>query len=209
MKKKRILMGVAAALILTAIGGGSLAFFSATGSKVQQKINTRNLDVAFYEDDTKLPNNEINVKVTTPGEPIKKEVGIVNYGDVPLYARITIKKYWASGDKKLQSADFDKSKIIVGCANLGNSSGNWIKYSEDKEEIVLYYTDPVAAGDRSEIFMDEISISEDLGNDYTGTNVMLSLEVDAVQVYAGTDAILSEWGVAAEMDGEHITGIYD
>ena len=44
MKKRILLMGVAAALVTTALIGGSLAYFQADGRNVQKQISTRTLE---------------------------------------------------------------------------------------------------------------------------------------------------------------------
>ena len=49
MKRKIVLMGVAAALTATALIGGSLAYFQADGQKVQQQMNTRTLSISLKD----------------------------------------------------------------------------------------------------------------------------------------------------------------
>ena len=49
MKRKIVLMGVAAALTATALIGGSLAYFQADGQEVQQQMNTRTLSISLKD----------------------------------------------------------------------------------------------------------------------------------------------------------------
>lgn len=49
MKKRILLMGVAAALVTTALIGGSLAYFQADGRNVQQQISTRTLGISLTD----------------------------------------------------------------------------------------------------------------------------------------------------------------
>ena len=56
--------------------------------------------------------------------------------------------------------------------------------------------------------MDLIQISQDLQNDYADLGVELKMQADAVQILAGQDAIMSEWGVLATIDDQgYITKI--
>ena len=55
--------------------------------------------------------------------------------------------------------------------------------------------------------MDSLQIAADLDNSYTDLGIGLDVEVDAVQAFAAQDAMLSEWGVWAEIDGGHIVSV--
>lgn len=205
MNKKRLLMGMAAALVITALAGGSLAYFSATGSKVQQNINTQTLGIEFsygenaaevQSAESAFGADEITVKAM-PGKSYVKEVAVKNTEEVSLYARVKIRKYWIDGDGKDLGKDPEKIRIISDEAN-----GSWIIEDQDKEEIVMYYTKPLAAGEETSFFMNEIEISHTIGNDYADAAIRLDLTTDGVQTYAAEDAILSEWGVAAEINSD-------
>lgn len=82
MKKKLILMGVAAALVTITLIGGSLAYFQATGHQVQQQINTKTLEIQLSEAGqdgsgkeiyTELPNGTVFVDKIAPAELRQRE----------------------------------------------------------------------------------------------------------------------------------------
>ena len=49
--------------------------------------------------------------------------------------------------------------------------------------------------------MDRIGISSDLKNEYADLGIALKMQADAVQTLKGQDAMMSEWGVLATIDG--------
>lgn len=206
MKKKYILMGVAAALIATTIVGGSLAYFQADGSNVQQQINTKTLSIALTGSGGSDAAGSVFLDGAMPGDTVTKSVKIENTGDTPLYARATIRKYWGSYEKSSDTLnkDFEKdtSRITVETLN------NWYVSEEGDEDetIVLYYQDPIQPGESVDL-METLKIAADLDNSYTDLGIGLDVEVDAVQAFAAQDAMLSEWGVWAEIDGGHITSV--
>lgn len=199
-------MGVAAALITTTIVGGSLAYFQADGHNVQQQINTKTLSIALTGSGGSDAAGSVFLDGAMPGDTVTKSVKVENTADTPLYARATIRKYWGSYEKSSDtlSKDFEKdtSRITVEPLN------NWYVSEEGDgdETIVLYYQDPIQPGESVDL-MDTLKIAADLDNSYTDLGIGLDVEVDAVQAFAAQDAMLSEWGVWAEIDGGHITSV--
>ena len=80
MKKKYILMGVAATLLVTAIAGGSLAYFQADGENVQQQINTKSLSIDLIGSGNENTKQSVLVANTMPGEQIEKNVKVEKRG---------------------------------------------------------------------------------------------------------------------------------
>ena len=201
MKKKYILMGVAATLLVTAIAGGSLAYFQADGENVQQQINTKSLSIDLIGSGNENTKQSVLVANTMPGEQIEKNVKVENTADTPLYTRVTIRKYWGDFSNNNLTKDFDKdtSKILIPTLE------NWyISTGEgDDETIVMYYQDPIQPGESVDV-MYSLEVSPELNNTYANLGIGLDVEAEAVQAFAAQDAILSEWGVWAEIDGDHI-----
>lgn len=206
MKKNYILMGVAAALITTTIVGGSLAYFQADGRNVQQQINTKTLSIALNGTGNREAGGSVYMEGAMPGGTVNKSVKVENTADTPLYARVTIRKYWGNYTEATDTLDkdFEKdtAKITIEPMN------NWYVSEEGDEDetLVLYYRDPIQPGESVDI-MDSLKIAADLDNSYTDLGIGLDVEVDAVQAFAAQDAMLSEWGVWAEIDGGHITSV--
>ncbi len=201
MKKKYILMGVAATLLVTAIAGGSLAYFQADGENVQQQINTKSLSIDLIGSGNENTKQSVLVANTMPGEQIEKNVRVENTADTPLYTRVTIRKYWGDFSNDNLTKDFDKdtSKILIPTLE------NWyISTGEgDDETLVMYYQDPIQPGESVDV-MYSLEVSPELNNTYANLGIGLDVEAEAVQAFAAQDAILSEWGVWAEIDGDHI-----
>lgn len=206
MKKKYILMGVAAALIATTIIGGSLAAFQADGN-VQQNINTRSLSIALSEDD-KAVRGEFSPETAMPGSDMEKSITIENTADTPLYARVTIRKYWASrseeGDGLNKEYGMGADKIV-----LDINGDEWYEdtAAKDEETSVYYYRMPLEAGASVEM-LESLKIDENLDNSYTDKGIGLDVEVDAIQAMGAQNAMLSEWGVWADISKDgYITAI--
>lgn len=206
MKKKYILMGVAAALITTTIVGGSLAYFQADGRNVQQQINTRTLSIALTGSENPDASGSLYLEGAMPGDTVTKSVKVENTADTPLYARVTIRKYWGDYTEATDTLnkDFDRDTTKISIQPLEN----WYVSEEGDEDetLVLYYQDPIQPGESVDI-MDSLQIAADLDNSYTDLGIGLDVEVDAVQAFAVQDAMLSEWGVWAEIDGGHIVSV--
>ena len=206
MKKKYILMGVAAALITTTIVGGSLAYFQADGRNVQQQINTRTLSIALTGSENPDASGSLYLEGAMPGDTVTKSVKVENTADTPLYARVTIRKYWGDYTEATDTLnkDFDRDTAKISIQPLEN----WYVSEEgdENETLVLYYQDPIQPGESVDI-MDSLQIAADLDNSYTDLGIGLDVEADAVQAFAAQDAMLSEWGVWAEIDGGHIVSV--
>lgn len=197
-------MGVAAALITTTIIGGSLAAIQVNGEDVRQDINTRSLSIELTGSGTAEGN--LYLENAMPGGVIDKDIKIENTADTPLYARVTIRKYWGDYTEATDTLnkDFDRDTTKISIQPLEN----WYVSEEGDEDetLVLYYQDPIQPGESVDI-MDSLQIAADLDNSYTDLGIGLDVEVDAVQAFAAQDAMLSEWGVWAEIDGGHIVSV--
>lgn len=199
MKKKYMLMGVAAALITTTIIGGSLAAIQVNGEDVRQDINTRSLSIELTGSGTAEGN--LYLENAMPGGVIDKDIKIENTADTPLYARVTIRKYWGdyeSGSIELTkdySKDTDKISLEV--------NGEWLEdknASDGGETSVYYYRKPIEPGTEPVDILKSLKLDADLDNSYADKGIGLEVEAEAVQTYAAQDAMLSEWGIWADID---------
>lgn len=73
-------MGITAAMLLTTIIGGSLAFFQADGKPVQNQLSTKKLDIDLQEDGTRMKEaeGEIVEEHLMPGASVEKHVRVIN-----------------------------------------------------------------------------------------------------------------------------------
>ena len=134
MKKRILLMGVAAALVTTALIGGSLAYFQADGRNVQQQISTRTLGISLTDAQSgELPGDSLLLENAMPGENIDLENKLVvtNTGDTPLYTRVTVSKYWGSYENNAFEKEFDKDS----CSIQVTANDDWyIKQNTDEND---------------------------------------------------------------------------
>lgn len=208
MKKRILLMGVAAALTTTAIVGGSLAYFQADGRNVQQQISTRTLGISLTDAQSgKLPEDSVLLKGAMPGEEINLENKLVvtNTGDTPLYTRVTVSKCWGSYEDASFKKDFDKDSSTIELA----ANNDWYvmeNTDENDENLYLYYKTPLEVSGQTSSILEGLEIAKTLTNEYADKGIQLDVEVDAVQASesetARQDAILAEWGVWAEFDAD-------
>ena len=208
MKKKMSLLCLAAVLVMTAAIGGTFAGFNTkTDEQATARITTKSFsikinDTTLIDEDVPLGNTIDTVGdkdvVVMPGAKIPFSKTIENDADYDLYARVTIYKYW-------DNRDLDSSKIGLV---LNESDANWMKWYEDDEQVILYYARPLKAKaadgttDSSQPMLTGVEVSKDIDNKYVDANIMLEFEVDAVQCLAAEDAMISEWGVYPEFDGD-------
>ena len=204
MKKKIILMSVAAVLALTAVIGGTMAAFNGSSKDGKAMVTTKQLNASFTqtinEEITPLGENgkaKIREVANVPGQVVEMPVGIVN--DVndgyDLYAKVTINKAWYNGEEK--EYNLDPSKIIVNTVD----PSNWIiQMNDDQEQMVFIYKLPIKANEiTASNFMDSIRIASDIGNSYANHEIVLDMTIDAVQTAnAKEGAVLSAWGIELE-----------
>lgn len=214
MKKKILLVALAGLLAATTMIGGSLAYFNAQGTKVQQQINTMTLgielqDVAVDENGKEIGvtpvEGTLSVDRIMPGEVIDKTMRVHNPEEVTEYVRVSIRKWWTkaaeSGVEKL--LDKDATAILLNLVNTdATERERWIVAKETDEHIILYYTKPLAEGENTKNFMDQLSVSEKLKNEYAGLGIALEFKTDGIQIFAAEDAFLSEWGVLPVVDAD-------
>ena len=83
----------------------------------------------------------------------------------------------------------------------------------DSEIVYFYYRLPLEAGDVSSNFIEGFKIlskADGNSNRYTGYSSHIDFFAEGVQVVAGKEAMLAEWGVNVTIDDNNmITGIVE
>ena len=199
MKRKLILMCMADVLVMTAVIGGTLAGFNtAAENKSTADITVGALGIELtgtaaektLEIEKGLPGGETEVRCSVQN---RVEEGYT------LYTRVTIDKKWKSGAK--EELDPGKIRLYTGDGEsrtellAGTNVNGWIVWYADEEQIVLYYTKPLAQGESSGEFISAAGFAPDMDNAYADAEVELGIRADAVQSIAAQDSIPSEWGV--------------
>lgn len=205
MKKDRVVKTSVAIIMLSlTVVGGSIAFFRAE-TQANNKMTSTQLEVALMEGNTesgfkKLNDDSVVLEDVSPGASIDRQLYIKNTKESPSYVRVTLTKYWETLDgEKLPDRLSDQISIMT-------RSDDWIVHEDENDEnVYMYYRLPIESGEQTSAFMDQVQIAKDgskLNNSYTNLNAMVDIEVDAIQEYAAKEAILSEWGLDVEFDGQ-------
>lgn len=207
MKKRVLLMGLAAVMVMGAVVGGSLAAGQASAENpVTAPLAAATLNIEWTGGESDPVALTVTDKALMPADEIEVKDGyqVDNTGSVDAYIRVTVTKYWADADGK--TTDLDAANI-----ELGLNSADWIKaeklFEGNSDETEVYYCRyPVAAGQSTSKLLETIGIPASLTNEYAGMTVYLEAVADGVQ-FAGADAadlnasgILASWGVSAQLD---------
>lgn len=207
MKKKVLLMGLAAVMVMGAVVGGSLAAGQASAENpVTAPLAAATLNIEWTGGKSDPVTLAVTDKALMPADEIEVKDGykVDNTGSVDAYIRVTVTKYWA--DEKGKTTDLAAENI-----ELGLNSEDWLQAESlfegnSNETEVYYYKYPVPAGQSTSELLESIGIPADLTNDYADKTVKLEAVADGVQ-FAGADAadlnasgILASWGVVAELD---------
>lgn len=207
MKKRLVLMGIAAALAATAVIGGTLAAFQAAGGPTQSQIRISDLEISLKEGTVSGGRADVSGQYKVmPGDEIENPVVVENTGNTELYARIVITRHWGYEKAGAVEKDFDLDPEMIRL-DLAED-GSWlVDPASTAERIVLYYSRPVEPDASTTEVMKGFGIPQELTNAYGGKTVCLDLKADAIQTLAIQDAALSEWGVALTIEDGVITAV--
>ena len=221
MKKRFLLMGAAAVLVMATVVGGSLAADQVSGDQaVQAPLAATNLSIAL-DGAAEYPIES----AWMPGSTIELngETGIYsveNTGTGDSYIRLTLYTYW--GDEDGVNTDFvatdDRGEVYrhvaqveVPAEMLGDgwvkAEGGLLGQSVDGKQ-VFYYTKPLATGKSTSALLKGVKLPASLSNQYAGQQITLRAEADGVQFIGAdyndvnADGILSAWGVKATLGAD-------
>ena len=251
------LLAVATALILIGGIGGTRAALSVYSEQYNSRLKTSDIGVSLYENDVLTSERDYDPdagdyswieigsgalcqtligmdgeidKELKIGKSYKEELKVANSGNIDIYVRVLLWKYWAETDEEgnitKKRTDLDPDLIELHFLDDG-----WIRAAGDdelsKECTVLYYTRPLAAGEETSLFTDFFRINDRVMNivsetstkdasgatvvtltyEYDGMQFVIEAEADAVQTHNAQAAILSAWGREASFNGNEITAI--
>ncbi len=216
--KKKILFVIAGVLVFSTVLGGTLANTVQSSGAKNVGVQVRNLQMELNGSD--VAEAEENVSLAAiPGDKWEFEKNISNVASngYSFYAKVVIDKKWDREVEKI--CDQLKVGNTVLTEEVGTESAKtdslltdngWLVTYVDQEQVVMYYTKPVAAGEATTNFLDEISFDAGMGNEFADSSY--ELEIHAMAVQAGSDkAMVAEFGVYPifAADGTSIVGISD
>ena len=209
--KKKVLLAIAALLLLVFVYQGSLAFFrKEKGVSTPISAKTLGIELIDHTDDTRaeMTAEGYTFKNVMPNDALHREVCVKNVKEKNLYVRITATRYWKDRDgKKVKGSDASLIQLVTA------QPENWIILDDgiasNHELVYFYYKKPILPQDQSDNVIDRIVLSEDIkGEEYQEYQAYLHLQADAIQDVVAQEAILAEWGIEATFDKQgNITSI--
>lgn len=205
LKNKYLMLGFAALLVSAAIIGGSMATINAVGSAATNKLEAPTLGVSIDYVSSAEAKVEDHDDRIMPGDKLDCSGFLVtNTAEVPLYARVTVTKFWTENGEK-------NTELNAHLIGMTADEKGWIQAKEglrgnSGETEVFYLARPLAAGESALLGLD-IEISHELGNVYAETGITVKAAVDGVQFVAGENelnagGILASFGVDAVLNAD-------
>ena len=206
MKKRYILMAVTAALVFAAQQAEG-------ATAVVAQLAAPKLDIEWYSMMPRSEGDYVDLENIMPGGEysLYENYNVYNRGDVPAYVRVTVTKYWADPvDGEFEkNTDLDSSNIeLVPAKNDGWMQADSLFAGRTKSETqVFYFTTPLKPGESTGKLLDQLTLDENLKNEYASKGIILKAEADGVQFVTGDNelnaaGILSAWGVTATLDAD-------
>lgn len=151
-----------------------------------------------------------------PGKNYQEELKVTNKGQIDCYVRVTVSRSWSGVDdngNEIKDTGLAPELIRLNMDD-GQAHNGWIvdnsvsglgKSDSYREQLVLYYTRPLAPGASTESFNETMGIDYRIARElaqetgYENCQAKLEVEVDAVQTHNGADAVKSAWGVDVDI----------
>ena len=229
VKKKYLLMGVAGALVLSTMIGGTLAAIdTATTEGATAEISVKSIGVAINgaAGAEVVDGDFVLASGAVPGGSYECSYNVSNNvtDGYDIYVKVEIYKYWTDDEECILESKYDSIYYNLSDEQKAYpqemtdsyvTENGWLVQYADEEQIVLYYTRPLkASGNTAENtstnFMDGICFDETLGNEYADKELKLEYIVTAVQANNSEAAMAAEWGMFPVFDENGVlTGVYE
>ena len=203
MKKKYLLMGVTAAMVVAVAVSGSLAAVSASGRQATNKLAAPTLNVNV--DAAKHYELDVDAPGIVPGDTLDKEAttfNVSNNQEISEYTRVTIQKFWLDADG---NKDFEKdaSLLTMGVSGDWMEAEGGISFSSGETD-VFYLNRPLNPGETVALPLN-IQVSNEADDSYQNARIQLEVTVDSVQYVKGENELNAQgientFGVVADLD---------
>lgn len=170
MKKKVLSLCLVAMLAITAVVGGTMAYFTDTDDATNE-FTVGNVDIDLTE-----PNwDEVGSKEAVdayPGEPLAKDPTVTNIGKNPCFVRVSV------SDLDQFVAKYGEDAMITYRTDYvtGALGTDWALHTDG----YYYYTKVLAVGEKTDALFDQIVIPFDVENN----EVTKAINVQAYAVQA-------------------------
>lgn len=190
MKKKLLLLATVIACFAIAVTG-TLAYFSADDT-AHNVITTGGVNIKVVEqtrndDKTLVDFPEEGIQGVMPGTSVSKIVRIQNTGVSEAWIRVKMDaSILDEQGKDLPLTIGDSEKAVVEFSVLTG----WL----DGGDGYWYYEKPVSAGEMTDILLEEVRFSEEMGNEYQNCTANLLISAEAVQTANNGETVLDAQG---------------
>lgn len=167
MKKKMVTICLVVALVLTAVAGGTLAYFTDTADATNT-FTVGNVDITLTEPNWEGTGSNDAPEVY-PGEPLAKDPTVTNDGANPCFVRIKVE-----GLDCLGNAGMITYRTDYVTDKLGD---NWVKGTDG----YFYYSKVLEADATTDALFDQIVIPTGLTNGDAETEFDVDVTAEAVQ----------------------------
>lgn len=167
MKKKMVTICLVVALVLTAVAGGTLAYFTDTADAINT-FTVGNVDITLTEPNWEGTGSNDAPEVY-PGEPLAKDPTVTNAGANPCFVRIKVE-----GLDCLGNAGMITYRTDYVTDKLGD---NWVKGTDG----YFYYSKVLEADATTDALFDQIVIPTGLTNGDAETEFDVDVTAEAVQ----------------------------
>ena len=165
-KKKIVSLCLAAVLVVMAIAGATVAYFTDTDTK-DNTFTVGNVGITLTEPNWEGSGKEDAPEVY-PGEPLAKDPTVTNVGKNPCFVRISVANLMQFGDK----GDITYRTDYVA----GKLGENWVLRTDG----YFYYTKVLAVNETTDALFDQIVMPTGL----TGNETTQAITVTAQAVQA-------------------------
>lgn len=170
MNKKILTAAMAAALAVTAVVGGSLAYFTDT-QEAKNTFTVGNVKIELTEPNWEATGKE-DAETVYAGEPLAKDPTVKNVGANPCFVRIKVTGLDCLGDAGMITYRTDYVE--------GKLGDNWV----DGNDGYFYYTEVLDVNANTDALFDQIVIPTGLTNEKVnevGYNVVVTAEAVQAQ----------------------------
>lgn len=165
-KKKIVSLCLAAVLVVMAVAGATVAYFTDTDSK-DNTFTVGNVDITLTEPSWNTNGQESDD--VYPGEPLKKDPTVENVGKNPCFVRI-----------KVENLDqFDQKGMITYRTDYvtGKLGTDWVLHTDG----YFYYTKVLAVGETTDALFDQIVMPTGLTGGETAEDIVVTAQAVQAQ----------------------------
>ena len=209
---KKILIPILIGVLLLVMAITFASFY--TSASTQEDVSTKTLDITLVQEGGE--NGQIMqgdgktsggiAYAGMPGAQIDERVAVRNDGSQDAYVRVIINRSWYRDGKKVPDIDPREIGIVTD-----TSGSDWfIDDTSDPngEQVVCYYKRPLQPGAQTSNVMNAFTILADKltenSNKYAGLSTEIKYKAYGVQSIGDKEAMLAEWGVVANFDGNGV-----